>query len=465
MSKGLTKLFDAKDMTVGKPMSNIVQFSIPLLIGNLAQQLYATVDSIVVGHYVGDGALAAVGASGPIINMLIVLFVGIATGAGIMVSQYFGAKQQEQLSKTMGNCVTLTFLAGTLMTIVGVLLTRPVMALLNTPDDIYEMACTYMMICFVGMIGGGYYNIISGVLRGLGDSVFPLIILLICCVLNTVLDVLFVAVFRWGIAGVAWATIISQTISGALCLLRLLRMRNVVHITWKTLKLDKFYALQLARLGLPSGITQAIFSLSMIVVQSLTNSMGTNVIACNTVVMRVDGFAMMPNFTFGTAMTTFAGQNMGAGLIDRVHRGTRDGMKLAVGCAVILTACILLFGENLMHMFTQTAEVVALGMQMMRTIAVGYIAMAITQVLSGVMRGAGDTMTPMWISLITTVALRVPIAYIWAYFTRTPAYPTGSPEALFFSLLISWVMGAIINIIAFRNGKWRTKSITGVKAA
>ena len=315
------------------------------------------------------------------------------------------------------------------------------------------------------MIGGGYYNIISGVLRGLGDSVFPLIILLICCVLNTVLDVLFVAVFRWGIAGVAWATIISQTISGALCLLRLLRMRNVVHITWKTLKLDKFYALQLARLGLPSGITQAIFSLSMIVVQSLTNSMGTNVIACNTVVMRVDGFAMMPNFTFGTAMTTFAGQNMGAGLIDRVHRGTRDGMKLAVGCAVILTACILLFGENLMHMFTQTAEVVALGMQMMRTIAVGYIAMAVTQVLSGVMRGAGDTMTPLWISLITTVALRVPIAYIWAYFTRTPAYPTGSPEALFFSLLISWVMGAIINIIAFRNGKWRTKAITGVKAA
>ena len=165
------------------------------------------------------------------------------------------------------------------------------------------------------------------------------------------------------------------------------------------------------------------------------------------------------------AALSFAGQNMGAGLVDRVHRGTRDGMKLAVGCAVILTACILLFGENLMHMFTQTAEVVALGMQMMRTIAVGYIAMAVTQVLSGVMRGAGDTMTPMWISLITTVALRVPIAYIWAYFTRTPAYPTGSPEALFFSLLISWVMGAVITTIAFRNGKWRTKAITGVKAA
>lgn len=452
-------------MTVGNPMRNIVQFSIPLLIGNLAQQLYSTVDSIVVGKYVGDNALAAVGASGPVINLLIVLFVGISTGAGIMVSQYFGAKQQEQLSKTMGNCITLTFLSGFAMMIAGVLLTRPLMSVLNTPPEVYDMACDYMIIIFIGIIGSGFYNIISGVLRGLGDSISPLLFLLVACGLNIALDLLFVITFRLGVAGVAWATILSQLISAILCLVRLFRMKNVVHLTRETLKLDKSYALELARLGLPSGITQAIFSLSMIVVQSLTNSMGTNVIACNTVVMRVDGFAMMPNFTFGTAMTTFAGQNMGAGLTDRVHRGTHDGLKLAVGCAVVLTACILLFGENLMHMFTQTGAVVALGMQMMRTIAVGYIAMAVTQVLSGIMRGAGDTMTPMWISLITTVALRVPIAYIWAYFTRTPEYPTGSPEALFFSLLISWVMGALITTVAFRIGKWRTKAITGVKAA
>ena len=238
-------------------------------------------------------------------------------------------------------------------------------------------------------------------------------------------------------------------------------MKDIISIDRKTLRLHGFYALQLARLGLPSGITQGIFSLAMIVVQSLTNSMGTAVIACTTVVMRVDGFAMMPNFTFGTAMTTFAGQNMGAGLLDRTRQGTRAGLKLAVICACILTLCILLFGENLMRMFTSTDEVVRLGMRMLRVIAVGYIAMAVTQTLSGVMRGAGDTLTPMWISLITTVVLRVPVAYIWAFLTRSEALPHGSSDAIFFSLLISWVMGALITTYFFRRGKWRQKAITG----
>ena len=275
------------------------------------------------------------------------------------------------------------------------------------------------------------------------------------------LDLWFVAGFQWGVAGAAWATIISQMVSAILCMIRLLMMKDVVTVDRKTLRLHGIYAVQLARLGLPSGITQAIFSLAMIVVQSLTNSMGTAVIACTTVVMRVDGFAMMPNFTFGTAMTTFAGQNMGAGLIDRTRQGTRAGLKLGVACACLLTLCILLFGENLMRMFTSTDEVVRLGMRMMRVIAVGYIAMAVTQVLSGVMRGGGDTMTPLWISLITTVVLRVPVAYVWAFFTRTEALPNGSSDAIFFSLLISWVMGALITTYFFRRGKWRTKAITG----
>lgn len=461
MTSKFRALFDVQDMTTGSPMRNIVQFSVPLLIGNLAQQLYSTVDSIVVGRYVGDTALAAVGASGPVINLLIVLFVGISTGAGIMVSQYFGAKQKEHLSTTVGNCVTLTLISALIIMALGVLITRPLMSLLHTPAEIYDMACDYMTIIFVGILGSAYYNIFSGILRGLGDSVTPLIFLLIACALNTVLDIWFVAGLRMGVAGAAWATILAQFVSGGLCLIRLLMMRKVVQINRKTLHLHKFYAVQLAKLGLPSGITQAIFSLAMIVVQSLTNSMGTAVIACTTVVMRVDGFAMMPNFTFGTAMTTYAGQNMGAGLLDRTRKGTRDGLWLAVGCACLLTACILLFGENLMRLFTSTEEVVRLGMRMMRIIATGYIAMAVTQVLSGVMRGAGDTMTPMWISLFTTVILRVPVAYVWAFLTRSPELPSGSSDALFFSLLISWVMGAVVTTFFFQRGKWRTKAITG----
>lgn len=429
----IRRLFDVRDMTSGSPMACIAQFSVPLLIGNLAQQLYSTVDSIVVGQYVGDGALAAVGASNPVINLLLVLFIGISTGAGIMVSQYFGAKQREQLSMTVGNCMTLTLLSSLVITVLGVVITRPLMGLLNTPEEIFDMACDYMLIIF----------------------------LLVACGLNIVLDLYFVAVLGMGVAGAAWATIISQIISAILCILRLWRMKDIISIDRKTLRLHGFYALQLARLGLPSGITQGIFSLAMIVVQSLTNSMGTAVIACTTVVMRVDGFAMMPNFTFGTAMTTFAGQNMGAGLLERTRQGTRAGLKLAVICACILTLCILLFGENLMRMFTSTDEVVRLGMRMLRVIAVGYIAMAVTQTLSGVMRGAGDTLTPMWISLITTVVLRVPVAYIWAFLTRSEVLPHGSSDAIFFSLLISWVMGALITTYFFRRGKWRQKAITG----
>lgn len=465
MALSLRKMFDVQDMTKGSPMSNIVQFSVPLLIGNLAQQLYSTADSIIVGRYVGDNALAAVGVSGPVINLLLVLFIGIATGAGIMVSQYFGAKQSDDLSMTVGNGITLTLISSVIIMILGLIVTKPLMNLLNTPPEIYEMSCTYLYILFIGMVGSAFYNILSGILRGLGDSITPLFFLLLACGLNIVLDLWFVAGLDWGVAGAAWATIISQLVSAICCMFRLLSMKHVVQINAKTLRPHRDYALQLARLGLPSGITQAIFSLAMIVVQSLTNSMGTNVIACTTVVMRVDGFAMMPNFTFGTALTTFAGQNMGAGLLDRTRKGTRDGLKLSITCACILTLCILIFGENLMRMFTSTEEVITLGMRMMRVIAAGYIGMAITQALSGVMRGAGDTITPMWISIITTVLLRVPTAYIWAYFTRSAELPHGSPDALFFSLLFSWIMGAVVTSFFFRRGSWRTKAITRVPVA
>ncbi len=462
MFQKLSQRFGAQDMTSGSPVSVLVQFSIPLLIGNLAQQLYNTVDSIVVGKYVGDNALAAVGASGPILNLLLVLFMGISTGASIMVAQYFGARQREPLTKTVGSAITLTLLSSIFIMVVGTLLVRPLLTLLDTPPDIYEDTCAYLTIFFLGIIGCAYYNIISGILRGLGDSFTPLLFLIVACGLNIVLDLVFVANFGLGVAGVAWATIIAQAISAVLCFIRLFRMHDTLTITPHMLKLDKKLVLQLTKLGLPSGLTQAVFSMAAIVVQSLTNSFGTAVIACSTVVMRVDGFAMMPNFTFGTAMTTYAGQNIGAGKLDRVEQGTKDGMRIGVLASVVLTVCILIFGGPLMSAFTNTQEVINLGVHMMRILAVGYIAMAITQILSGVMRGAGDTMTPMWISLVTTVIIRVPIAYGIAFLTRSEALPKGSPDSLFISLLVSWTMGALLTIFFFRRGKWRHKAITAM---
>lgn len=454
MAGKLSAMFGAQDMTVGNPVSNLIRFSVPLLIGNLAQQLYSTVDSIVVGNYIGDGALAAIGASGPIMNLLLVLFMGISVGASIMVSQYFGAKEKDKLSDTVGTAITATLVSSLFIMIVGPLITPWAMSVLQTPADIYDMTCTYLIIVFVGIIGCAYYNIISGILRGLGDSVMPLVFLLVACGLNIVLDILFVAFFSMGVAGAAWATIISQAISGALCLVRLLLMRDVLHVKLRSLWPQKALLMQLIRLGLPSGLTQAVFSLAMLVVQSLTNSFGTLIIAVSTVVMRVDGFAMMPNFTFGTATTTFTGQNIGAGKLKRVEEGTKDGLKIGLAVSVVLVAAILLFGRYLMEMFTSTPEVVDTGMHMMRILAVGYVAMAVTQILSGVMRGAGDTMTPMWISLITTVVIRVPIAYGLTALTH-------SPDSLFISLLTSWVMGAVLTTIAYRMGRWKKKSIIG----
>ena len=199
--------------------------------------------------------------------------------------------------------------------------------------------------------------------------------------------------------------------------------------------------------------------MAMIMVQSLTNSFGELVIACNVIVMRVDGFAMMPNFSFGSAMTTFAGQNIGARKLDRVEKGTKDGTLIAVGVSTVITIVLLFFGHYLMRVFTDTPELVLLSQRMLRILAFGYIAMAVTQCLSGVMRGAGDTMTPMWISVITTVVLRVPLAYGLAYFTRSPQYPTGRPESTFISLLVSWTLGALITYALFRKGAWRTKSL------
>jgi putative MATE family efflux protein len=311
----------------------------------------------------------------------------------------------------------------------------------------------------MGIAGTAYYNIFSGILRGLGDSVSALVYLLVATVINIVLDVYFVASLNMGVAGVALATVIAQSISAVLCLMKLLKMNSMFVLTVKELIPDRHESLTLVRLGLPSGMTQAIMSMAMIMVQSLTNSFGEALIAANVIIMRVDGFAMMPNFSFGNAMTTFAGQNVGAGKYDRVEKGSKQGTMIAVGVSTTITLIILAFGHILMYAFTDTAELVELSMKMMRILAVGYIAVALNQSLSGIMRGAGDAMTPMWISMISTVVIRVPLAYLMVAFTKSDVQPLGAPESIFVSLLISWVLGALITFIAYRKGNWKTKSL------
>ena len=455
----LKKLFAPSDMTEGSPLNKIILFAFPMLIGNIAQQLYSTVDSIVVGKYVGDNALAAVGSASPVYNLLLVLFIGVSTGSSIMVSQYFGAKDKENLAKSIGNSLSLTAVVSIIIMVLSLFVVDPMLHLLGTPASIFDWCHDYLFILLMGIAGMSYYNILSGVLRGLGDSVSALVYLLIACAINVVLDIYFVAELNMGVAGVALATVIAQAVSALCCLFKILKMTDVFHLSVNSLKMEKKHSMDIVRLGLPSGLTQAIFSMAMVMVQSLTNSFGEMVIAANVIIMRVDGFAMMPNFSFGTALTTYAGQNVGARKYDRVDQGAKSGTLLAIGVSAVITAIILLFGNILMYAFTDTAELVDLSMRMMRILAVGYIAMAVTQCLSGIMRGAGDTVSPMWISIFTTVIVRVPLAYAIAFATRSPEMPTGNYRATFISLLISWLMGALITAIVYKRKKWKEKAI------
>ena len=451
----LKSMFSAKDMTIGSPWRRIMEFSIPLLLGNLAQQLYNTADSIIVGIYVGDNALAAVGSASPILNLLLALFVGIATGAGIVVSQSFGARDREGLSYSIGNCILLSVVATAFIMVVGPLVTMPMLTMLGTPASIINWCAQYLNIYYMGIAGFFFYNMFACILRALGDSVSALGFLLLAAALNVALDLWFVQ--SMGVAGVSLATVLAQGISAVFCYIKLSRMRDLFDLNLQSLKLRPAMITRILRIGIPSGVTQAIMAAASMVVMNLTNAMGETVIACNVIIMRVDGFAMMPNFSFGQAMSVYTGQNVGAQKFDRVTQGVKQGGIISLCFSTCITIILLFCGSILFGFFTETEALIDLATRMIRIMAAGYICIAVTQVLGGVMRGAGDTVSPMWISIISIILVRVPLAYLLAYLTRSPEFPHGKPIALFGSLMLSWVLGMVMSIVVFAAGKWKKK--------
>ena len=459
MKNYFKKLFDVQDMTYGPIWRRIAAFAIPLLIGNVVQQLYNTVDAVVVGRYVGDEALAAVGASGPIMFLVLVFFMGISTGTGIMVSQYFGARDRSSLSKTIGTTITLMLITSALIMVLGPLITRPLLALIKTPDNIIDQTAQYLMIIFIGITGIAFYNGISGILRGMGDALMPLAFLTITCLMNIALDIWFVAGLGWGVAGAAWATVISQWISAVLCLMRLLRKNDAYELKPAMLKIDKTLALQMGRLGLPAAATQIVFSLANILIQALINQFGSDYIASQTIVMRVDAFAVMPIFSFGMAMSTFTGQNVGAGKLDRVEKGVRTGLLMGVSITAFLDIMMFLFGRYLMQIFTDTRHIIDMGYTILRILLPGYLGFSAAQIFFGAIRGAGDTVSSMWISMVTTVAIRTPLAYLLAWITRSPEYPVGRPEVIPVTLMLAWLLSALFAGLVYRAGRWRTKGL------
>ena len=341
--------------------------------------------------------------------------------------------------------------------VVGPLITGPLLRAVGTLPSMYDGCKSYLSIFFYGIAGGFFYNMFAGILRGLGDSFSALLYLMVTAALNIVLDLAFVG--DMGVAGVSLATVIAQFVSAILCLRKLLSLKSVFSLHKRDLRPERTYVSRILGLGLPSGLTQAIFSCAMMVVQRLINSFDDAMfVACNVMVMRVDGYAMLPNFSFGQAMGTYAGQNIGARRLDRLKDGTRQGLMMSVGTALVLTPAVLLAGPTLMRLFTPEQGLIDLSMQMMYILAAGYIAMSVTQVLQGVMRGAGDTVTPMWISFGTAIGLRLPLAYILVALVRNAGAPVLTQEKMVFvSLLANWILGMVLTILLFKLGRWKRK--------
>lgn len=456
----LRELFSPKNMSEGAPWKRIAVFAFPLLLGNIAQQLYNTVDTVVVGNsHWGYTALSAVGNAAPILNLLLALFVGISTGAGIMIAQYFGAQNRHALGKTIANCIVLTFISSAVIMVLGPLITGPMLTLVGTLPELFDQCRQYLTIFFVGIAGFFFYNIFAGILRGMGDSFSALLYLLITSAINIVLDLAFVD--KMGVAGVALATVIAQFISAILCVRKVLSLKQYFSIQKTDLKPDRDFVWRIIALGIPSGITSAVMSVGMIVVQRLINSFGDDMfVACNVLTMRVDGYAMMPTFSFGMAMSTYAGQNIGAGRTDRLKPGLRQCLVMSVCTSAAFTPVVLFGGPYLLRLFTPERRLIDLTMELLYVIAGGYVFNAASQTLMGFIRGAGDTVSPMILSFLTNVVMRVPLAYLLVYLAKKVGASVNIQERMVFvSMIMVWVINLILVYIVYKLGKWKEKSI------
>lgn len=437
-------------MTEGVIWKEILLFSIPLLLGNLFQQLYNAVDSVVVGNYIGAQALAAVGSSAPVINLLVSFFMGLAVGAGVIISRYFGARKKEELHIAVHTSLALTFAAGLVMTLIGVLISPYVLQWVGTPSDVMESSVLYLRIYFLGILSVMVYNMGSGILRAVGDSRNPLYFLIVSSVTNIILDMLFVIVFHMGIAGVGWATLIAQTISAVLTMLLLMRTKEEYQVKLKHIRFHKHMLYEIVRLGLPSGLQNAIVSFSNVIVQSNINAFGSLAMAGCGSYTKIDGFAILPVMSYSMALTTFTGQNMGAKKYDRVKQGAKTGILMSVITIVCISALLLMLGPKVLAIFSSDPTVINYGLYMMHVLAPGYIFLAISHAFNGIIRGAGITTVPMIVMVTCWCGLRM--AWI---LTSVPLFH--DIGVVFMGWPLTWIASALWLFLYYRKGKWMTR--------
>ena len=439
-------------MTEGVIWKELLLFSVPLLLGNLFQQLYNAVDSVVVGNYIGAQALAAVGSSAPVINLLVSFFMGLSVGAGVIISSYFGARNMESLQDSIHTSLALTMTAGIFMTLFGIIFSPTILRWIGTPSDVMSSSVLYLRIYFGGILSVMLYNMGSGILRAVGDSKNPLYFLIVSSITNILLDLLFVIVFDMGIAGVGWATLIAQTISAVLTLLLLIKTKQEYKVTLKKIRFHKDKLIEIIRLGLPSGIQNGVVSFSNVIVQSNINAFGSLAMAGCGAYTKIDGFAILPVMSYSMALTTFTGQNMGAKKYDRVKQGARSGIIMSLLTTIAISALLLIFGEQVLSIFSDNPKVISYGLYMMHVLAPFYIFLAISHAFNGIIRGAGITTIPMIVMITCWCGMRM----TWILASVPIFHDIG---VVFMGWPLTWAASALWLFLYYKKGNWMKRSM------
>ncbi len=429
-------------MTDGPITTHLIAFSVPLLLGNIFQMLYNTVDSIVVGNFVGKEALAAISSTTMIVNIMIFFFNGFSVGGGVVIGQYLGARKMKELHRTVETTIAVTILFGIFFTFAGFFLVPFMLRLMQTPEDVFPQAKLYLEIYFSGALGLLIYNMGSGILRAVGDTKRPLYFLIFTSILNTVLDLVFVIVFKAGIAGAAIATIISQFISAIMVLVLLTRADDIYKLTWNDLRIDLPILKFIMQIGLPAGVQSMITSVSNVFVQSYINGFGSGCMAGWGAYNKLDSFIFLPINSLGQAATTFVSQNIGAARIDRANRGTVRALQMAVGVTFAIASVLVLFAPAATGLFTSDDEVIYYGSLFIRMNTFFLIFNAINHVLAGALRGRGESKIPMICMLSCFVVIR----QIYLFIGSRIAY---NPYVVGFGYPVGWMTCCAAELICF----------------
>ena len=440
-----------KDLTQGNAGRLILNFALPMILGNLFQQLYNIVDTIIVGNFLGKEALAAVGASFPIIFTLIALIIGVASGGTIVIAQYFGAKDYKSVKRAIDTLYMFLFYTSIIISVAGVYFTEDIFKLIRLPEEILPQAKTYLTIYISGMVVFFGFNGTSAILRGLGDSKTPLYFLIISTFFNILFDLLFIVVFKWGIAGAAIATVISQGGAFVTAIIYLNRYHKIINFNISEFRFDRAIFKQTLKIGLPTGIQHTFVSLGMMALMAIVNTFGTDVIAAYSVAGRIDNLAVLPAMNFAAALATFVGQNLGANKTERVRSGLISTMFMSSGITIVVMMVIIFLKRPLIGMFTDDPEVIRIGAEYLVIVSSFYLIFTAMFIVGAVMRGAGDTLMPMFFTLFSLWIIRIPLA--WLFSSRL------GETGIWWAIPAGWAAGLALSFIYYLTGRWKRKVI------